>query len=325
MDRLEELKELIKERKKIVLTELDERILEAVKLILKDDLIDIIMLGDKEELKDSYKELAKCLWINPKDSVYLDEFTESLYELRKNKGLTKEESRNLLINDYMYFACMLVYTNKADGIVSGICHSSANTIRPALQIIKGKDKIVSSFMLMDTNNEKLGDKGLFIFSDCGLNQNPTSEELSIICKQSIESYNMLIKRVPKVAFLSYSTNGSSKHTDVDKVRMAKDLAVNSLKDVIIDGEIQLDAAIDKDIQEMKYPNSKIKGDANILIFPNLDAGNIGYKLVERFANAKAYGPLLQGLNKAVNDLSRGSSVMDVYGVIIITALEAQNY
>lgn len=307
-------------KKRIILNELDDiRIEEAIKRLIDDDIVEFILVGKEDSIKDK-SILNKCTLIDPSNSDLLSIYTERLYELRKHKGLTKEEASNLLLNDYMYFSCMLLLDNKADGIVSGISHSSSNTLRPALQIIKGKEALVSSFFLMETNNNELGENGLFIFADCGLNQNPNSKELSIIAKHSIDSYKLLIGNNPKVAFLSHSTYGSSKHEMVDKVKEATSLAKLDT-DCLIDGELQLDAAIIPEVAKIKCPTSPLQGRANILIFPDIDSGNIGYKLVERFGNTKAYGPLVQGLKKPVNDLSRGSSVDDIIGVIIITALQ----
>jgi len=320
MNKIEELKSIIKQSKKrIILPEAeDNRILEAASKVVEEDLVDIIILGEN---KDNYPNLDKVKFINPKE-FDLTYYINKLYELRKEKGLTIEEAKNLIENDYMYLACLLVLDNKADGIVSGVCHSSSNTLRPALQVIKGKESLVSSFFLMETNNKELGEEGYFIFADCGLNQDPNSSDLATIAKHSIDSYKQLVGDNPKVAFLSHSTYGSSKHEVVDKVKNATELAKTNNPNVLIDGELQLDAAIIPEVASIKCPSSPLQGKANILIFPNLDSGNIGYKLVERFASAKAYGPLTQGLKYPVNDLSRGSTVDDIIGVIVITALQA---
>lgn len=302
-------------KKRIILPESsDKRILEATNIVLKEDLADIILIGEENNYTE-YPFLNKAMWINPNDDILIGTYAESLYQLRKDKGLTKEEARNLLVNDYMYLACMLLLDNKADGIVSGICHSTSNTLRPALQLIKGKEELVSSFFIMEKDDK------VYLFSDCGLNQNPSSEELAIIAKQSIKSYEQLIGENPKTAFLSHSTYGSSKHIMVDKVKLASEIAKQNNPTYLIDGEMQLDAAIIPEVANIKCPNSPLKGEANILIFPDLDSGNIGYKLVERLAGYKAYGPITQGLNKPVNDLSRGSSIDDIIGVIVITSLQ----
>ena len=319
IDRLKE--ECKKKKKKIILTEgANKEVLASAKYILENDICDLLILGINETNEEI---LNKAEWINPKKSDLLDLYANRLNELRKDKGMTIDKAYNLLLEDYMYFACMLVLDNKADGIVSGKTTTSKATLIPALQLIKGKENLVSSFFIMETDKEELGYNGTFIFADCSLNQEPTSEELAIIGTQSINSYKELIGGTPKVAYLSHSTYGSSNHKIVDKVRDATHLARELNEAEIIDGEIQLDAAIIPEVAKIKCPESRLEGNANILIFPDIDSGNIGYKLVERFGNCKAYGPLTQGLKYAVNDLSRGSSVDDIIGVIVITALQAQ--
>ena len=320
MNLIDNLKERCKlNKKKIILPEGNNKdVLEAAKYILKENIADLIIFGS--QVDDEI--LSKAEWIDPKTSDLLEEYTNKLYELRKDRGMTLEIANNLLKEDYMYFACMMVLDKKADGIVSGKTTTSKATLIPALQLIKGKEGLVSSFFIMETNKKELGNNGLFIFSDCSLNQAPTSEELAIIGTQSIKSYRELIGDNPKVAYLSHSTYGSSNHKIVDKVRNATIIARELNEDEIIDGELQLDAAIIPEVAKVKCPESRLEGNANILIFPDIDSGNIGYKLVERFADAKAYGPLTQGLKYVVNDLSRGSSVEDIIGVIVITALQA---
>ena len=245
--------------------------------------------------------------------------------MRKEKGLTYEEASKLVKENYIYFACMLVNKGIADGVVSGASHSSSDTLRPALQILKTKEKndLVSAFFLMDVPNTSYGENGVFVFSDAGLNQNPTSEELASIAFSSSKSFELLTGRVSKVAFLSHSTYSSASHSDVTKVEKAVKIAKEKYQKMICDGEMQLDAAIDQKIAKIKCPSSIVAGRANTLIFPDLDAGNIGYKLVERLANAQAYGPITQGIKKPVNDLSRGCSVDDIVGVIAITVLQCE--
>lgn len=320
MNLIDKFKEEIKgNKKRIILPEgNDSRVLEAASRVLGEDLVDITIIGEKNP---SYPNLDKAEWINPKD-IDLSYYVEKLYDLRKEKGLTKEEATSLINNDYMYLACLLVLDKKADGIVSGAIHTTSNTLKPALQLIKGKEDLVSSFFIMDTPLKDLGSDGVFIFSDCGLIQEPSVEELSKIAGHSITTFKELIGNIPKVAFLSHSTYSSSKHEMVDKVKEATRLTKEKFSNELIDGELQLDAAIIPEVASIKCPNSPLKGEANILIFPNIDSGNIGYKLVERFGNSKAYGPLTQGLKYPVNDLSRGSTVEDIIGVIIITALQA---
>ena len=326
--------EKIKERAKknlmtIVLPEtMDRRVLEAG-INSNKNIAKIIFIGNKEkviddniDLKDKLEEIE---FIDPLTCDLTDKLKNNLYELRKEKGMTQEEAYRLLTEDYMYFACMLVKEKMADGIVSGACHSSSNTLRPALQIIKtAKDsKIVSAFFLMVVPNCEYGDNGVFVFADSGLVQNPTSEELSEIAYSSSCSFKLLTEKEPIVGMLSHSTKGSAKHELVDKVVMATNLAKEKFKDLKIDGELQLDAAIVPEIAKSKAPDSNIAGKCNVLIFPNLDAGNIGYKLVQRLAKAESYGPITQGMNGAVNDLSRGCSIEDIEGVVAITSLQAQ--
>ena len=249
-----------------------------------------------------------------------------LVELRKNKGMTYEEAKKLLLEGYMYYACMLVKTGRADGVVSGACHSTANTLRPSLQIIKTKPDamLVSAFFLMIVPNCEYGHNGTFIFADSGLEQNPDPEKLAAIAASSAESFKFLVQTEPKVAMLSHSTMGSAKHADVDKVVEAVRIAKEKYGQYSIDGEMQLDAAIVPSVAQSKAPNSDVAGHANVLVFPDLDAGNIGYKLVQRLAKAEAYGPICQGIAAPVNDLSRGCSADDIVGVVAITAVQAQN-
>jgi len=315
-------------KKKIVLPESNDiRILKAASIITNESIADIILIGNKEEIimladKENIN-IENIEIIDPNNYDLTSKFINDFYELRKNKGITIEDAKNIILNDNIYFGCMLIKNNLADGLVAGANHYSKDVLKPALQIIKSKDeKSVSSFFIMDTPNKKYGSDGLFIFSDCGLIEEPTSIELADISYQSSNSFKSLIGEEPVTAMLSYSTNGSGNHKNIDKVKEAVEIANQKYPEYLIDGEIQLDAAIDEEIRNIKYPDSKIKGSANVLIFPNLDAGNIGYKLVERLANADSYGPLLQGLNKPVNDLSRGCSVEDIIGVVAITALQS---
>lgn len=317
------------DKKTIVLPEtMDIRTLEATEKILKNDIANIILIGNYDEIYKLGKNLDinKATIIDPNASTHTDDFIEKLYELRKDKGLTREEAKELLLNDYMYYACMLVKYGYADGAVSGACHSTANTLRPALQIIKAKSssKLVSAFFIMDVPNCEYGSHGTFIFADSGLNQQPDSDELAIIAGTSAESFKKLIEDEPIVAMLSHSTKGSAKHHDVDKVIEATKIAKENYPKYKIDGELQLDAAIVPEVSNYKAPESPVAGKANVLIFPDLDSGNIGYKLVERLAKAKAYGPICQGLSKPINDLSRGCTSDDIVGVVAITAVQSQN-
>ena len=325
--------ELIKERAKkdiktIVLPEsMDSRVMEAASKILEEGVANIIIIGTPEEIEKSSIgfDVSKATIIDPYKSEMTENLILKLVELRKNKGLTYEDAKNLLLNDYMYYACMLVKEGLADGCVSGACHSTSNTLRPALQIIKTAPNIktASAFFLMDVPDCIYGDNGLFVYSDCGMIQNPTSEELVEIAKSSADTYELLVEKTPYIAFLSHSTKGSSKCPDQDKVLKAVNYTKEKYPELICDGELQFDAAIIKEVAEVKAPNSEVAGRANVLIFPDLDAGNIGYKITERLAKAKAYGPITQGLDKPINDLSRGCNELDIVGVVAITALQAQ--
>lgn len=311
-----------KDKKKIVLPEyMDKRIIEAANIILREDIADIIIIGRNEFDID----VSKATIIDPETSELTETFINELYNLRKEKGMTLEEARNFIMTDYMYFACMLVKMGYADGIVSGVCHSTSNTLRPALQIIRTAPNVplVSAFFLMETDSEEFGDNGTLVFADSGLVEYPTEDELSDIAGMSADSFKFLVQDEPLVAMLSYSTKGSAKGEYVDKVVNAYRKAKEKYPQYKIDGEMQLDAAIVPSVASLKVGDSEVAGHANVLVFPNLDAGNIGYKLVERFAHAKAYGPLTQGIAKPVNDLSRGSSVEEIIGVVAITAVQAQ--
>ena len=325
---IEQIKMRAKQDKKvIVLPEtMDRRVLEAADLVLKEEIADIILVGREDEIEEKARDLdlSKATIINPFTSQLTEELVQLLYELRRAKGMTLEQARELLLKDYMYYACMLVKVGKADGAVSGACHSTSNTLRPALQILKTKPgvKLVSAFFLMVVPDCEFGDNGTFLFADSGLEQNPDSGKLAAIAGSSAESFQLLTEHEPIVAMLSHSTMGSAKHTDVDKVVKAVELAKKNYSQYKIDGELQLDAAIVPSVASSKAPSSEVAGKANVLIFPDLDAGNIGYKLVQRLAKAEAYGPVCQGIAKPVNDLSRGCSSLDIVGVVAITAVQA---
>ena len=329
MSFLERIKERAKKDvKTIVLPEsMDRRTLEAADKILKEGIANLIIIGTDEEISKNSEglDISKATIINPNTSELTEELTNKLYELRKEKGMTLEEAKRLLLEDYMYFACMLVKTGRADGAVSGACHSTSNTLRPALQIIKTKPGVllVSAFFLMVVPDCEYGEKGTFIFADSGLEQNPDPEKLAAIAASSADSFKLLVEKEPIVGMLSHSTKGSASHADVDKVVEAVNIAKEKYSDYKIDGEFQLDAAIVPDIAKSKAPDSDIAGHVNVLIFPDLDAGNIGYKLVQRLAKADAYGPITQGIAAPVNDLSRGCSSDDIVGVVAITAVQAQ--
>ncbi len=239
--------------------------------------------------------------------------------------MTPEQAKATMLKDYAYYGCLMIKSGDADGMVSGACHSTADTLRPCLQIIKTKPgtKLVSAFFLMVVPDCEFGANGTFVFADSGLNQNPSPEELAAIAKSSADTFSQLVGEEPIVAMLSHSSKGSAKHADVDKVVEATRIAQADYPDLKVDGELQLDAAIVPSVGASKAPSSEVAGKANVLVFPDLDAGNIGYKLVQRLAKAEAYGPVTQGIAKPVNDLSRGCSAEDIVGVVAITAVQAQ--
>ena len=327
---IDKIKEQAKQNKKrIVLPEsMDRRTFAAAAEVLKDGIADLIIIGSKEEVEKNSEglDITGATIVDPATNPKTAEYIDLLVELRKAKGMTKEAATDLLMKEYMFYACIMVKAGDADGVVSGACHSTANTLKPALQIIKTKPgtKLVSAFFLMEVPNCELGENGTFVFGDCGLNQNPNPEELAAIAVSSAESFKALVGVEPKVAMLSHSTKGSAKHADIDKVAEATKLAKEMAPELNIDGELQADAAIVPSVGASKAPGSNVAGAANVLIFPDLDAGNIGYKLVQRLAKAEAYGPMCQGIAKPVNDLSRGCSADDIVGVVAITAVQCQN-
>lgn len=319
-----------KDIKTIILPEAeDKRVLEAASKVAKEGFANIILLGNKEQIeKDSSKynlDLSKIEIIDVNSSDKKQDYANKLYELRKAKGLTLDEAEKL-IEEPIYFGMMMLKNNEADGLVSGAAHSTANTLRPALQILKTapNTKLVSAFFIMCVPNCEYGEHGNFVYGDCGLNQNPTADELSEIAISSAKSFEDLVQSEPKVAMLSYSTYGSAKSELTEKVIEATKLVKEKSPNLLVDGELQVDAAIIPEISKSKAPGSPIEGNANVLIFPDLDAGNIGYKLTQRLAKAEAYGPLCQGIAKPVNDLSRGCSAEDIVGVVAITSVQAQN-
>lgn len=319
-----------KDKKKIVLPESEDvRVLKAASIVALNDYADIILIGKKEEIEKKCKAeninmpYDKIEIVDNMTSPKKEAYDTLLYELRKNKGMTLEEAKKIN-EDKVYFATMMVKSDDADGLVSGAIHSTANTLRPALQIIKAAEGIknVSSFFLMETKKKELGEDGVLIFSDCGLIEFPTEEQLVDIVLESAQSYKMLTDYEPKVALLSYSTKGSAKGEAIDKLNNVLNELKNRKLDFDVDGEFQLDAAIIPEVAKLKAPDSKVAGHANVLIFPNLEAGNIGYKMAQRFGDTLAIGPVTQGLKKPVNDLSRGSSVDDIVGTIIVTCMQA---
>jgi len=318
----------IADQKTIVLAEgTDPRVVAAAAEIIRRKIAKVILLGNEQEIKKVADglDLSGAKIIDPKKTDLHEDYANTFYEMRKAKGMTPEKASETM-EDATYFGVMLVKKGVADGMVSGACHSTANTLRPALQIIRtAKDaKMVSGFFLINVPNCEYGENGTFVFADCGLNINPNADELSEIAIASAKSFRSLVGAEPKVAMLSFSTMGSGKDALVDKVVEATKLAKEKAPDLMLDGELQADAALVPSVGQSKAPGSKVAGHANVLVFPDLNAGNICYKLVERLAKADAYGPILQGIAKPVNDLSRGCKAEDIVGVVAITAVQAQN-
>ncbi|HIT84735.1 MAG TPA: phosphate acetyltransferase [Candidatus Ornithomonoglobus intestinigallinarum] len=315
--------------KTIVLAEGEElRTIKAAEIALKEGYAKIKLVGDPDKInlmaKEEGVDISGAEIVNPEASEKAAEYANAFYELRKNKGMTPELAAETIKNP-LYFGVMMVKSGDADGMVAGAVNSSANVIRPSLQILKTAPgtKLVSAFFVLNVPNCEYGENGTFIFADSALNQDPDADQISEIAISSAASFKQLVEAEPKIAMLSHSTYGSAKHALVDKMREATKLAQEKRPDLMIDGELQLDAAIVESVGNQKAPGSKVAGKANVLIFPNLDAGNIGYKLVQRLAKAEAYGPVLQGIAKPVNDLSRGCTAEDIAGVIAITSIQAQ--
>ena len=330
MSFIEQIKQRAKQEiKTIVLPEAtDARILKAAQIVKNEGYAKVILIGNEEEVRKIAKEkkidLGETKIINPSKSNETKRYAQELYELRKAKGMTEEQA-NQLVLEPVYYGMMMVKLDEADGLVSGAAHSTSDTLRPALQILKTAPgtKLVSAFFVMVVPDCKYGENGTFIFADSGLNEEPDSEKLSEIAISSSKSFEQLVGKEPKVAMLSYSTYGSAHSASTEKVIEATKLVKEKEPNLLVDGELQLDAAIVPEVAEFKAKGSPLKGEANVLVFPDLGAGNIGYKLVQRLAKAEAYGPLCQGIAKPVNDLSRGCNSEDVAGVVAITAVQAQ--
>lgn len=329
MDFLSTMKAKAKADKKIIVLpeSYEKRNLEAAAECLKDELAEIVLIGNKEKIMEAAGsfDVSKAIFVDPENYERMDEMVAGLAEARKSKGMTLEEARKILLDDALFVAVMLVKMGVADGMVSGAIHSTADTLRPALQILKTAPgtELVSSFFIMVTKTPQYGDDGILLFADCALNQNPNPAELACIAGDSAKSYEAFVGKEARVAMLSHSTMGSAKHADVTKVTDAVKIAKEKYPELKLDGELQLDASIVKEVGELKAPNSDVAGKANVLVFPDIDAGNIGYKLVQRFGGAEAYGPVLQGIAKPVNDLSRGCSASDIVAVVALTSVQAQ--
>ena len=310
--------------KTIVLPEgADPRTLEAAEIILAEKIADLIIIGNEADIAASGRNLEGATIIDNTKSELRAELAEQLYEIRKNKGMTPEDAMALM-DDVNYFGTMLLKTRRADGLVSGAAHSTADVLKPALRIIRTAPgtKTVSSFFMIEVPDCPYGEDGLFMFSDCGVVIQPSAEELSEIAIAAAHSFEDLVQKPARVAMLSHSTKGSAKDADADKVIEATRLAQEKAPDLAIDGELQGDAAIVPHVGESKAPGSKIAGHANVLIFPDLDAGNIAYKMAQRLAKADAFGPITQGLAMPMNDLSRGCVAYDIVGAVAITSVQA---
>jgi phosphate acetyltransferase len=310
------------DKKTIVLPETsDKRTIEAAAKVLENGFANIVLLGDPEKVKAVAPEwdISGATIIDPAKSDKLE-----AYDMRKAKGVTLEQAQKTML-DPLFYGVMMVKMNEADGMVAGAINSTANTLRPALQILKTAPgiKLVSSFFMMVVPDCEYGANGTFLFSDAGLVENPDADQLSEIALSSAKSFKNLTGIEPVVGMLSYSTYGSAKNPLVDKVIEATRLAKEKAPDLALDGELQLDAAIVPSVGKSKAPDSPVAGKANVLVFPDLNAGNIGYKLVQRLAKAEAYGPVTQGIARPVNDLSRGCVADDIVGVVAITAVQAQ--
>ncbi len=320
-------KRAVSDIKTIVLPEsTDIRTIKAAAMVQEQEIANIILVGNQESIKSLAQglDISKALIVDPLSSSKFESYVNQFYEMRKAKGMTLEKA-NEIMKDPVYFGVMMVKNNEADGMVSGAIHSTSDTLRPALQILKTAPgtKLVSAFFIMVVPNCEFGTNGIFIYADSGLVENPSADDLSEIAISSAKTFKTLVGVEPKVAMLSYSTYGSAKSELTQKVVEATKLAKEKAPDILLDGELQVDAAIIPAISKSKAPGSNIAGQANVLIFPDLNSGNISYKLTQRLAKAEAYGPITQGLARPVNDLSRGCSAEDIVGVVAITAVQAQ--
>lgn len=306
----------------------EERTVQAARIITDEKIAKVTLLGDEEEIKKVAEKFNVCLCgidiINPLTDPDFEHYANGFYELRKAKGMTPEKARETIKNT-LFYACMMIKEGKADGMVSGAINTTGNTLRPGLQIIKMAKGIntISSCFIMEIPNKEYGDNGLMLFGDCAININPNPDELASIAIATANTAKTLLGMDPKVAMLSFSTKGSAKHENVDKVTAALAKVKELAPDLDVDGELQADAAMVPKVAALKAPGSKVAGHANVLIFPDLQAGNIGYKLVQRLAGAEAIGPVSQGFAKPINDLSRGCSIADIVSVVAITAVQAQ--
>lgn len=327
---IEELKQKVKvDKKTVVLPESeDERVIRAAAKIQEQDFAEVILIGCEDKINEDAKkygvDISKAKIYNPEKFDKIDEFASELAKLREKKGMTFEQAKDIMLKEPRFFGAMLVRKGYAVGMVAGSNSPTAAVLRAAIQVIgpkKGLKTISSSFVML-LNDNTYGDNGILIFSDCAVIPNPTAEQIADIAESAVEKARIIAKiQEPKVALLTYSTKGSAEGEVVSKMREAKKLLEERKVDFDFDGELQLDAAIVPEVADLKAKDSKVAGKANILIFPDLSAGNIGYKLVQRLAKAEALGPFVQGLDKPVHDLSRGCSVDDIVGVVAVTASE----
>lgn len=330
MSVIEQIKAKAKSNKKFILLPegTEERTIQAAALITEEGIAKVALMGDELEIADKAAALGVNLngveIINPVTSAKFKDFSEKFYEMRKAKGVTPEKAEETMKNP-LFFAAMMIKLDLADGMVAGAISTTGDTLRPGLQIIKMAKgiSVVSSCFIMEIPDCSYGDNGVMIFGDCAVNPNPTAEQLAAIAVSSADTGKALCGIEPRVAMLSFSTKGSAKHELVDKVKEATDLVKELSPDLMVDGELQADAALVEKVGQLKSPGSPVAGKANVLIFPDLQAGNIGYKLVQRLAGAEAIGPICQGFAKPINDLSRGCSIDDIVSVVAITAVQAQ--
>lgn len=331
MSLMERIREKAKQNKMtIVLPEGSEpRTIAAAAKILEEDIANLVLLGNPGEIANSNTagvDLSKATIIYPPSSPKLQAYADAFYELRKSKGIRPAQALEM-VSDPLYYAVMMIREGDADGMVSGAVHSTGDTLRPALQVVKTAPgaQLVSSCFIMEVPNKSYGDDGVLVFADCAINIDPDPEQLAAIAVETAHSARTIAGIEPRVAMLSFSTKGSAKHPEVEKVQEATQIAHEMNPDLLLDGELQADAALVSTVGDLKCPGSPVAGHANVLIFPNLSAGNIGYKLVQRLAGATAVGPICQGLARPVNDLSRGCSVQDIVDVVAITAVQAQDF
>jgi phosphate acetyltransferase len=326
MNLLEQIKENARTlKKRIVLPEgFEERTLQAANEIIKEGIAEIILIGDEKEiLSKKLSHLQKATIINPLSHPKKDEYADLMVEIRKNKGLTKNEALKLIENP-LYLATLMIKAGDADGEVAGAANATGDVLRPAFQYVKTMPgiSVVSGAFIMILPYNEFGDNGMLVFADCAVHPDPDAKQLAEIAVATAKTTKAITGMDPRVALLSFSTKGSAKHEMVDKVATATKLAQEAAPEFMFDGELQADAAIVEAIGKKKAPGSKIAGNANVLVFPDLQSGNIAYKLVQRMAKAEAIGPVLQGMAAPINDLSRGCSVSDIVNLVAITANQA---